>query len=715
MDDAGEGLDGDADTRMRGILIATRDFGNRGFSAWARPACIFRPMDHPSCKRLLRRSRSFVLLFLPPLLLSISSSAAVAEPQKPSAAEVLAKIHDGHPRLLASGADFTAIKRQLDDPHVAPIFAGVKAHADAMLARPVCKYELRDGVRLLYVSREVRDLVLTLGLAYRLTGDVRYAERLWAEVDAASKFPDWHPAHFLDTAEMTCAMAVAYDWLYERWTDGQRKQLQGAIVRLGLEPALKVYRSKDGGFSRRVNNWNQVCNGGILTGALVVAKDDHSDPAATELAGDIISRAVASLPIAMKQYAPDGAWGEGPGYWTYATEYNCIALAALRSACGTDFGLAQMPGFSKTGDMPLAFTGPLGLTFNYADAGPGFGGASALFWLASAFDAPAYAAFQIPYAKSAPRALDLLWGTDWIARNPDLKNRPLDAMFHRDNIVYLRSAWADPRALFVAFKGGDNRVNHGHLDLGSFVFDAHGQRWAVDVGPDDYNRPGYFNKTQRWTFYRCRAEGNNCLLINPGRDPDQSVAATADVTQFDSEATRAGAVVDLTHAYEKRGAASVRRGFALIDDRTRLLVQDEVRSASAGKPLDYWWFMHTDATIDVSADEGGGGGGGGATATLKKNGETLTARIVSPAGARFTVMAAKSLPTSPPEPPAAERSVVGWKDRLSNVRKLTIHIEKLTDARVAVVLTPGVDNGKTWAPALVPLSEWPSTPRTPPK
>ena len=43
-----------------------------------------------------------------------------------------------------------------------------------------------------------------------------------------------------------------------------------------------------------------------------------------------------------------------------------------------------------------------------------------------------------------------------------------------------------------------------------------------------------------------------------------------------------------------------------------------------------------DATVDVSADDGG------ATAVLKKNGETLTARIVSPAGAKFTVMAAKS-------------------------------------------------------------------------
>jgi len=36
----------------------------------------------------------------------------------------------------------------------------------------------------------------------------------------------------------------------------------------------------------------------------------------------------------------------------------------------------------------------------------------------------------------------------------------------------------DAGAAFVGFKGGDNAASHAHLDLGEFVYDAGGVRWA---------------------------------------------------------------------------------------------------------------------------------------------------------------------------------------------------------------------------------------------
>src|SRR5687768_14572302 len=99
--------------------------------------------------------------WLGPAILLFTASLSSAQ-QKPAAAEILSRVRPQHPRLLASDADFVALKALIADPKVAAVYAGVRANADAILARPVCRFELRDGVRLLNVSREVRDAVLSV-------------------------------------------------------------------------------------------------------------------------------------------------------------------------------------------------------------------------------------------------------------------------------------------------------------------------------------------------------------------------------------------------------------------------------------------------------------------------------------------------------------------------------------------------------------------------
>ena len=124
--------------------------------------------------------------------------------------------------------------------------------------------------------------------------------------------------------------------------------------------------------------------------------------------------------------------------------------------------------------------------------------------------------------RTTPAALDLLW-YEPAGTSPKAAGLPLDKYFRGAEVAVMRSDWENPQALFVGFKAGDNKANHSHLDLGSFVFDAAGARWAMDLGADDYNLPGYFGK-QRWDYYRLRAEGQNTLVINPGPGPDQDPA-----------------------------------------------------------------------------------------------------------------------------------------------------------------------------------------------
>lgn len=69
---------------------------------------------------------------------------------------------------------------------------------------------------------------------------------------------------------------------------------------------------------------------------------------------------------------------------------------------------------------------------------------------------------------------------------------PLDRWFRGVDVVSMRGSWS-ANTTFVACKGGDNRSNHAHLDLGTFVMDALGVRWACDLGSDAYTLPGYFD------------------------------------------------------------------------------------------------------------------------------------------------------------------------------------------------------------------------------
>ena len=129
-----------------------------------------------------------------------------------------------------------------------------------------------------------------------------------------------------------------------------------------------------------VHNWNQVCNGGLTIGALAIGDEEP------ELCGKILHHALASVQLAMQSYAPDGGWGEGPGYWGYATSYNVTMLACLESAVGSDFGLSKFPGFDQTALFPLYMTGSGNRWFNFADCSEHAGRSDCLLWLGRRFN-----------------------------------------------------------------------------------------------------------------------------------------------------------------------------------------------------------------------------------------------------------------------------------------------------------------------------------------
>ncbi len=581
--------------------------------------------------------------------------------------QILATLRPEHPRVMATAQTFEAVRAAVRGGGLpARIYAEVKESADQTLTAAVSKYEIPDGKRLLNVSRRVLDRVRTLALVHRVEGDPRYADRAWKELEAAAAFPDWNPPHFLDTAEMTHAFALGYDWLYDRWSEPQRRVLREAIVSLGLRPGLKVYDSQKG-WPRNENNWNQVCNGGLLSGALAIADEEP------QLAARIVSEAVHSVPLAMQHYAPDGAGTEGVTYWDYGSRYNIVLLSSLETALGTDFGLSQVGAFGQSGYYQIYLCGAGRVAFDFADCGRSRVSEAQHFWLAGKYDVPAFSWFRLSALEGGERggALDLLW-FDARGRGLDFKSLPLDRYFRGAECASLRSSW-EPDAIMVGIQAGDslNLGGHRHLDLGTFVLDALGERWIMDSGVEHETYLTHRHKNPRHAYYRVRAEGHNVPVFNPDQGPDQNPKAVAKIVKFESTPQQALAVVDLTQAYQPHADRAVRT-FTLAD-RKRLIVTDELQ---AREPAELWWFLHTEAKVTLND--------GGRTAVLSQHGKTFTVQLQEPADAQFQVLDCRPLPSSPnPEPQADNRGR----------RKLALHLTGVQATRIQVALEPRVHPG----------------------
>jgi hypothetical protein len=268
-----------------------------------------------------------------------------------------------------------------------------------------------------------------------------------------------------------------------------------------------------------------------------------------------------------------------------------------------------------------------------------------------------------------PDIFHLLWAREDTPRDWS-RYLPLDRPFYGYGLAFFRTAWGDPRATYLGFKGGIPKKDHNHLDLGSFVLDALGQRWAVDLAGDDYQLPDYWGE-RRWTYYRLRNEGHNTLTLD---NDIQNPSAAAPVLAFLSTPLRAFAVTDLTTAYAPKATRTL-RGVALLN-RNQVLVQDELE---LNQPVNLTWSFHTGAQIDLK----------GRLALLSQGGGSLEARILEPEGAHFEVLSAN------PPPPQAQQP---------GVHNLVIRLpQRKGKVRIVVLLTPG---GQGPAPAIEPLERW---------
>ena len=415
-----------------------------------------------------------------------------------------------HPRILLLKDEEKVIRAAISRDEIwKKMHMAIIDESERMIALPLLE-RIQIGRRLLDKSRECLRRVFYLSYAYRMTGDEKYLSRAEKEMLTVAKFSDWNPTHFLDVAEMTMGMAIGYDWLHDKLSDASRTAIAEAILYRGLLPS---FDGRYNSWLRANHNWNQVCNAGMTFGALAVA-DRY--PGITQ---QIIERALSSIHLPMEDYGPDGAYPEGYIYWDYGTSFNVMFLSAIAKAVSTDYGLTQIPGFLKTAGFYQNMTGVTGQPFNWGDCGSRASLSPAMFWFAQKNNDPTQLWVEKGYLTrddfssfTSDRLLPaiMVWGKD---TKLDEVKPPYSKFWMGQGanpVCMMRTSWTDPRGLYLGFKAGSASVNHGHMDIGSFVFESDGVRWAMDFGMQQYESLeskgirlfGRTQDAQRWSVFR---------------------------------------------------------------------------------------------------------------------------------------------------------------------------------------------------------------------
>ena len=622
-----------------------------------------------------------------------------------------------HPRVRMNLDDFGNVKKWVADgnnPDLTKAVTTALTNADKELEKPLIERTLDNNGYLLTTSREMLSRMEKLGIGYQLSEDAakktQYVAKAYADLEAAAGWVDWKPDHFLDVAEMTAAFAMAYDWMYDAFSATQKEVICRAIVNQGLKKAWDAYSGRCVWYGWE-NNMNTVNNSGIMMGALAILGDVAGED--ESLCGKILLEGMKSIQSSMTGYAPAGGYKEGPAYWAYGTKYLVWLITSLQKSLENDLELLSVPGLKETGCYPAHVSGGWDKrNFNYADSNEDKYSWMEVWWFAKQYKDAALAQYckadkkniYIPYyAPEVYNATGAMLTKSHYFKGPEL-------FFTRNIWDGNANAWTQ----WLGFKAGTPQVAHGDMDMGTFVIDALGDRWACDLGSEDYNASDIWdwqgkNEGKRYNYYRKNPEGHNCVLINPDATQHQDALAFSPVIETSISDEVNYAIADLTPAYNKktssykRGVKTITDKIALNRDRVTFIIQDEIENRTSNDEL--YWFMHTKQTVSITA------GGKEAVLTNTKNQmNKMIAKILSPAHATFEIMDAKALPGS--------RKPSGKDADNSSVKKLSIHLSGVdAPTTICVAFIPVRTSLKyggeadsdpvseDW-PSVIPLDEW---------
>lgn len=583
----------------------------------------------------------------------------------------------GHPRLLLGEKDFESIKTRVTNDR----FANPSLYKMHSVVLNRAAELVKTDIDVQKAGHEtIVERLLAFSYAYRMTGSAAYLAKAKEEFEIICAMANWGSS-FLAVGELGLAVAVTYDWLYYDLPLIDRKFAHKALVDNCITPSMSNSYVKD------IGNWNQVGNAGAICAALAIYEKDKAR-AVNCIEAHIVDNKKAMEII----YGGGGGYPEGIGYWDYGTTSEVIFLQSLERIFGSTGGLKEVSGFLETGGFGLFAHGAQNTTFSFADGGStNDQSVLASWWFAATkkdaslafaekhlLDAGLYAS---SYKRLTPMAVCFLKDFDIDAAGiaaPAVQTWTCDGQMP---LFIVRRGWEYSASdVYLGIKGGDcdtwksMNTSHGHMDAGSFVFEADGVRWSDDIMRPSYStwfaaleaagsRSGDTSqKGLRWDTFRVNNLCHSTIAVyaNDGsvsgklHPSDYWVGGRAEMTERMSDGSRQGATLDMS-APLKGQVASASRTIVVTSDGT-LEVTDKITALpSMDAPVE--WRMLTLAKASVS--------GAGISLSSGKAVRTLSAESsvasVTPEYCTWSPVRPSDWVARTWDPAISGRVIAGWK------------------------------------------------------
>ena len=555
-----------------------------------------------------------------------------------------------HPRLYYSAEEFDKLKEKYQSNTDSVFTKKIDSYiheADSYTIDNLASYTFTDSMRT-NIATQLANRFTAWGLAYNITGDIKYAQLGFAQFEKiATSFPDLNTAHVIDTGQALQALALGYDWLYNGFTQEQKKfavkVLNSNLVILGDALYGRLSSGSQGAAEWRsiklMNNYNTIVNSGITLAALATLEYE------TDAAFRYIADSTRSMEYSMQMFPPGGAWMEGVAYLSFVMQSFVPWALNMEKNFEQSYNILDGQGMEGILDFMISVAGPQGINQTGDGANSREYSWDSYFYLAKRYDNPvgAYMRWnELHSGKVTPTFLDII-SYDFEAEKLDetvMENMPKMQVIDGMEIYSIRDTYSKDEAnMYFSAHFGTSSGYHQHWDCGTFVLDLNGLRWAYDLGNDSYllqNELGY----PGYAIFRKRAEAHNILVLNPsayGNDFEIERGNFAPI--IDSQYNEYGGFVyaDMDDIYKE--ASKMTLGYYIDDNMSSVTMRNEFTLKEA---TDCVWGFITKGDIEID----------GNIAYVTQSGESIKLEAISSGtNVRWNDNGnPKPLPTSPQVP-----------------------------------------------------------------